>query len=86
MKIVINECYGGFEVPDEFYEEWITSGYSGDIRTNERFIEFVGDGYEFNCSELVVAEIPDNATDYFINEYDGMETIFYVVDGKIHTI
>ena len=28
--------------------------------------------------------IPDNATDWDIEDYDGNETLIYVVDGKIH--
>ena len=39
------------------------------------------DGY---CAELEVVEIPDGATDYYLNEYDGMESIIYVLDGKLH--
>ena len=35
---------------------------------------------------LVVKEIPDNATDYMITEYDGAEGIIYVVDGKLEEI
>lgn len=35
-------------------------------------------------SNIEVVEIPDNVTDWQINEYDGAESVIYVVDGKIH--
>lgn len=33
---------------------------------------------------LEVVEIPEEATDWEIDEYDGQESITYVVDGKIY--
>ena len=38
------------------------------------------------CAKLKVVEIPEEATDWEINEYDGLESITYVVDGKLHHI
>lgn len=38
------------------------------------------------CAVLMVVEIPDNATDWELDEYDGLESIIYVADGKIHHI
>lgn len=35
-------------------------------------------------SNIEVVEIPDNVTDWQINDYDGSESVIYVVDGKIH--
>ena len=32
---------------------------------------------------MIVIELPDNATDFDIQDYDGIETIVFVVDGKI---
>jgi hypothetical protein len=38
------------------------------------------------CAKLKVVEIPEEATDWELNEYDGLESITYVVDGKLHHI
>ena len=38
------------------------------------------------CARLKVVEIPDEATDWEIDEYDGSESIICVVDGKIRHI
>lgn len=37
-------------------------------------------------SHIEVVEIPNNVTDWQINDYDGSESIIYVVDGKIHWV
>ena len=92
MKIVINRCFGGFGisescaralgVDEDFFDE-------DDLRTNEQFIAMVEEDSDFasdDDAELEVVEIPDNATDWELTEYDGMEEIICVVDGKIHHI
>ena len=89
MKIVINECFGGFSLPKEFCEKYNTTRYANISRTDDRLISFIeerGGEIEGACSLLTVEEIPDNATDYMITEYDGAESILYVVDGKIEEI
>ena len=89
MKIVINACFGGFSLPKEFCEKYNVDGFDDEIeRTDERLVSFIesrGRTKE-GCSMLVVEEIPDNATDYMITEYDGAESIIYVVDGKLEEI
>lgn len=92
MKVVINTCYGGFSLPDEickklsinqnlFYES------EKSIRTNKELIRMIEeDPEEFSkmvCTELAVVDIPDEATDWEITDYDGQETVIAVVDGKI---
>jgi len=55
-------------------------------RTNPKLIECIETlGEEANgpFADLNIIEIPDEATDYKINDYDGWETILYVVEGKI---
>ena len=37
-------------------------------------------------TKLKVVEIPNIATDYLIEEYDGAEKVYYVVDGKIRIV
>lgn len=90
MKIVINTCYGGYHIPDEFCETHGVSLYDRHFpRTDPELVEFVethsiNGCFEEDCSELRVAIIPDGATDWRIIEYDGNETVLYVMDGKIH--
>lgn len=87
MKFVLNKSYGGFNLPVEFRalyninsleEEWAIE------RTDKRLINFVTEnGGRTEWGKLKVVEIPDTATDWEINEYDGFESITYVVCGKI---
>lgn len=83
MKIVLNKAYGGFETPKEFDDFCEKFNYTPDedIYTDPVLIQMVLRG----CSnfDLRVVEIPDEATDWEVNEYDGFETITYVVNGKL---
>lgn len=85
MKIVLNECYGGFSVS----EKWATDhGYASSWNVNRmdpELIAAVEAREEVNSpySRLIVVEIPEEATDWKINEYDGMESIIAVINGKI---
>ena len=92
MKVVINVCFGGFGVSKEVYEamgeEWDDYGFKFDnYRTDPKFISVVeklGDKASGSCAELHVVEIPEEATDWRIEEYDGSESVWYVLDGKMH--
>lgn len=90
MKIVINRCFGGFSVNDDIVKMLnLESRYDlEDDRTNVKLIELIESGVNVSdfISDLVVVEIPDDATDYIINEYDGYETVYYVLDGKIKRV
>ena len=91
MKIVINTCYGGFSLPQDFCNIYgIDSVYDDSIeRTDPRLISYVeqhGGVVKHRCAELRVVEIPDTCTDWELNEYDGFEVIIFIVDGKIHRI
>ena len=95
MKMVINANYGGYSIPDEFLEEYGIGELDYDmyeLRTDPRFIEWVereraaaenDDDKWDEGFDLAVVEIPDEATDYEIDEYDGYESVIAVVDGKI---
>ena len=92
MKVVINVCFGGFSVSKEVYErmdkEWDDYGYAfDDNRTNPDLIavieELGSERASGSCAKLKVIDIPDNATDWEISEYDGSEEILCVIDGKI---
>lgn len=60
------------------------------IRTNPTLIKFVEEGNAEEIaglfSELRMVEVPDDATDWEIWDYDGIETVIYVKDGKIHRV
>ena len=93
MEIVINECYGGFSLSKEAYEwlglEWDGYGFkysNNEQRTDPKLIECVktlkekADG---RFANLRVVKIPEEATDWKLDEYDGAESIVCVIDGKI---
>lgn len=85
MKIVINGDWGGFSLTKEVARTLGVETYDDSyaVRTNPALIKMLEEGQKIN--DLKVVEIPDNATDYMIREYDGNESIIYVVDGKLHS-
>lgn len=90
MKLVINTCYGGFELSDKA-EKMLGGENAYELeRDDPKLVEVVEtlgkEAYNTDVSRLSVVEIPDNATDYEVNEYDGYESVIYVVDGKIHHV
>ena len=92
MKIVINKRYGSFELPTEFCTIYELDEYDGIDRADTRLVDFLESyfaatgkkSYSGRFSKLVIKEIPDIATDWDISEYDGVESIIYVVDGQLH--
>ena len=82
MKIVINANFGGYgcDVSEQYVD--LVDRYEGD-RTNPELVAFV-ENHPNDCGDLEVVTIPDNATDWDIQDYDGNEDLIYVVDGKIH--
>lgn len=89
MKVVINSCFGGFSTTREFSESIGALSPYHIPRCDAKLIKAVeADAEAVNgiCAKLKVVEIPEEATDWEINEYDGLESITYVVDGKLHHI
>lgn len=91
MKMVLNKSWGTFNLPEEFCsryhittieEKWAVE------RTDERLIAFVeadnAKDSKPKKKRLKVVEVPDTCTDWELNEYDGFESVTYVVDGKIY--
>ena len=83
MKIVINDCYGGFGLSKEalaLYNE--RSGtvvtYDIEIKRNDpilvEIVEQLGEDAGHRFSQLKVVEIPDDVV-WGIEEYDGNEWI-----------
>lgn len=83
MKIVVNKEFGGFGCGLSSEDRQFVYRYEND-RTNDELIAFVESHPIGECGDLQVVEIPDSATDWEVDEYDGFESIIYVVDGKIH--
>lgn len=92
MKFVLNKCYGGFSLskaaceclgcrPYTYYDE--------DLRSNPELlavIEKLGDAANGAHAKLRIVDLPDGITDWEIDEYDGVESITYVLDGRLHHI
>ena len=83
MKIVLNRNWGGFSLPKKFCEMYGYSKYDEINRTDSKLIAFVEKNPD-EVKDLKVIEIPDDNTDYMIDEYDGFESIIYVIDGKLY--
>lgn len=86
MKYVINNEFGGFDIPEEVMKEnnWgISYLYSEEIRTDIKLIKWVENHPNY---ELSVVDIPEEATDFMVNNYDGKETVYTVINGKIKEI
>lgn len=92
MKMVLNRNRGGFNlnIPQDFcdtYDLGDAWGVRNDIKRDDpRLVKWVEDRADRRgkCGDLAVVEIPDSCTDWEIDEYDGIESIVYVVDGKLH--
>lgn len=86
-EIVINCCYGGFGICKEFLP---LLGYDFDFdvpRDDPALIELIktlgSKAVSDNLADLTIIEIPDEATDYRVIDYDGAESVLAVVNGKI---
>lgn len=87
MKIVINNDYGGFglDVSEKCKHLIELAAKCNEERTNQDLIGFVENNPD-ECGDLAVVEIPDAATDWEIRDYDGLEDVVYVLDGKIRYV
>ena len=97
MKLVINDCYGGFGLSKKEEAELKKLGYDNediysfnyDIsqRNNKdliKVIEALGEKANEDGASLSVIELPDEITDYeIIMEEYGNEYVIYVLNGKI---
>ncbi len=92
MKIVINTRYGGFGINSKWRAKNCKEGCYEDRQKCRkcakliRAIEEKEERIDNDFSELTVVEIPNEATDYQILEYDGYEALLYVLDGKIRYV
>lgn len=93
MKLVVNTTYGGFKVPKSVLAELgypdDYSCYDRNIRGDLRLIKMVEENPKrfMDCgTKLRVVELPRGTTDYEVLDYDGKESVIYVLDGKIKYI
>lgn len=90
MTFILNKCYGGWSISDFAMEQLgLDSNYPDMDEVNEKKLADLINQYGTEkCSghsaRLKVVEIPDNITDFEIDEYDGIERITYVIDGKLY--
>lgn len=80
MKVVINDSFGGFGLSDKALK-MLGVKYDFELesdRTNPRLIEVVeklGKEASGPYAALRVIEIPDDVKEWYIDNYDGIETI-----------
>jgi len=87
-KVVVNTCYGGFSLsPDalERYKKYsqrekLEYGYTDDpkFRSDPHLVQVVlemGDMAGGRVAQLGIADVPDDVTDFIIQEYDGKEWV-----------
>ena len=91
IKLVINRCFGGYGLSKEAEEMLTRKGkkYVADIRDSLELIQCVeelGDKANGSFAKLKIVEIPFESTDYLIDEYDGFESVVYVLNGKLYKI
>lgn len=92
MKVVLNKSFGGFSLSDVACKVLNCGPYDYDdygLRNDESLIatiERLGEKANGWASNLKVVDIPDNTTDYQFHEYDGVESLLYVLDGKINRL
>jgi hypothetical protein len=65
-------------------DRWDADSLDRDDPNLVKVVETLGKLADGPNAKLCVVEIPDNTTDWELDDYDGMESIIYVVDGKIY--
>ena len=85
MKIVVNNAFTAFGAGMGENGKHFLQRPMGrkEERTKQDFIEFV-ENNPYDCGDLAIATIPDEATDWAIRNFVGLEDVVYVVDGKLH--
>lgn len=81
MYYVINGSYGGYSVPAEVREMLNCDIFNEEVRSNFQFARWVME--HPHATDLEVVEIPEYATDWELDEYDGFESVIAVVNGRI---
>jgi hypothetical protein len=86
MKVVINNCYGGFGLSDagiarylelkgmEFTDDFYDRHIPRDDAALVQLVHEMGDAANGACADLKIVEVP-NDVDWEIEEYDGVEWV-----------
>ena len=87
MKVVINNCYGGFSLSDSGIARYLElkgivvpdkNFYDRDIPRDDpaliQVVQEMGDAVNNNTSDLKIVDIPDDV-EWQIEEYDGNEWV-----------
>lgn len=82
IKVAINASYGGFGLDElDFIKQFASPDF--ETRSDPRLIEFIEENAN-SVEDIILVEMPADATDCMIIEYDGYETLYYVLNGKIY--
>ena len=90
MVFVLNKCYGGFSLSPFAMERLGVSDPYADLGSLQidalaaLITEFGSEKCSGSSAKLEVVEVPDTITDWIVQEYDGIEVLIYVLDGKIY--
>jgi hypothetical protein len=86
MKVVINNCYGGFSLSEAGIARYLeladlkatSDFYDRNIPRNDdalvQVVEELGDAANGFAADLKIVDIPDGV-DWYIEEYDGNEWV-----------
>jgi hypothetical protein len=87
MKVVINNCYGGFSLSDAGIARYLElkgvevpdkDFYDREIPRDDaaliQVVEELGDAADGACADLKIVQVPDEV-DWYIEEYDGNEWV-----------
>lgn len=96
MKLLLNKCFGSFSLNPNNTQlleklNHICPINSLEFRANKDVINILEDymkkGYNINSehSKITIVDIPDNITDFTIQDYDGWEICIFVIDGKLYS-
>ena len=88
MKVVLNRCYGGFSLSHKFCDAYPQFKCYGEDQDNQELIKCIEEFGINNAqgvnAEFEIFELPNETTDYYIDEYDGYNQLIYVVNGKLN--
>ena len=88
MKVVLNRMFGGFSLSHKFCDAYPQFNWYGEDQDNQELIKCIEEFGINNAqginAEFEIFELPNEATDYYIDEYDGYNQLIYVVDGKLN--